>query len=90
MQTVNDKSRKINFDELATMKELIEYVLRFGILNKQQIALIETKITEVELKKDEYFSEAGKLVSIKGRTFVAPFPLQRKALNCYASLPRKT
>jgi CRP-like cAMP-binding protein len=43
------------------MKELIEYVLQFGNLNKHQIDLIETKITEVELQKDEYFSEAGKI-----------------------------
>src|SRR5690554_2651855 len=42
------------------MEELIEYVLQFGILNKQQINLLKTKITEVELQKDEYFSEAGK------------------------------
>lgn len=40
------------------MKELIEYILQFGNLNKQQIELIESKMTWVELKKDSYFSEA--------------------------------
>lgn len=43
------------------MKEFIEYVLQFGNLNKQQIDLILSKATELELKKDEYFSEAGKV-----------------------------
>ena len=42
------------------MKELIKYILQFGILNSQQIKLIEKKVTELELRKDEYFSEAGK------------------------------
>ena len=42
------------------MKKLIEYILQFGILNSQQIKLIEKKVTELELRKDEYFSEAGK------------------------------
>ncbi len=43
------------------MKELIEYILQFGSLNKQQIDLIISKSTETELRKDEYFSEAGKI-----------------------------
>ncbi|WP_317170089.1 Crp/Fnr family transcriptional regulator [Rhodocytophaga rosea] len=43
------------------MKQLIDYILQFGNLNKQQIALLESKITEVELLKDEYFSQAGKI-----------------------------
>lgn len=43
------------------MKELIEYILQFGNLNKQQIDLVEKKATEIELQKDEYFSEAGKI-----------------------------
>jgi len=43
------------------MKELIEYILQFGSLNPQQIALISSKATEVEIKKDAYFSEAGKI-----------------------------
>ena len=43
------------------MKELIEYILQFGNLNKQQIDFIQTKVREVELQKEEYFSEAGKI-----------------------------
>ncbi|MDO1451557.1 Crp/Fnr family transcriptional regulator [Rhodocytophaga aerolata] len=43
------------------MKELIDYILQFGTLNKQQIALVESKMREVELQKDEYFSQAGKI-----------------------------
>lgn len=43
------------------MKEFIEYILQFGNLNQQQTSLIEKKMTETELKKDEYFSEAGKI-----------------------------
>ena len=43
------------------MIELTEYILQFGNLNKQQIDLVERNITEIELKKDQYFSEAGKI-----------------------------
>jgi len=43
------------------MEELIAYILQFGNLNKQQIALISKKATETELLKDAYFSEAGKI-----------------------------
>ena len=43
------------------MEELIEYVLQFGNLNKQQVDLITSKVKEIELGKDEYFSEAGKI-----------------------------
>jgi CRP-like cAMP-binding protein len=42
------------------MKELLEYILQFGNLNQQQIDLISNKSTVLELRKDEYFSEAGK------------------------------
>ncbi|MBL4559379.1 MAG: Crp/Fnr family transcriptional regulator [Labilibaculum sp.] len=41
------------------MKELIEHILQFGNLNKQQIELILNKATETELRKDDYFAEAG-------------------------------
>lgn len=41
------------------MNELITYVLQFGNLNSQQIELVESKMTGIDLKKDEYFSEAG-------------------------------
>lgn len=43
------------------MKELIEYILQFGNLNEQQIHLIKNKGSEKELRKDDYFSEAGKI-----------------------------
>ncbi|RIV18668.1 Crp/Fnr family transcriptional regulator [Fibrisoma montanum] len=43
------------------MKELINYILQFGQLNQQQIDLITSKATELELRKDDYFSEAGKI-----------------------------
>jgi CRP-like cAMP-binding protein len=43
------------------MEEFIEYILQFGNLNKQQIDLITKKVTETTLRKDEYFSEAGKI-----------------------------
>jgi len=43
------------------MEQFIEYILQFGNLNKQQIDLITKKATETELRKGEYFSEAGKI-----------------------------
>lgn len=43
------------------MEELIAYIMQFGNLNKQQIDLIKSKATVRELRKDEYFSEAGKI-----------------------------
>jgi CRP-like cAMP-binding protein len=43
------------------MNEFIEYILRFGSLNQQQIELILSKATELELREGEYFSEAGKI-----------------------------
>lgn len=43
------------------MKELIDYFLQFGNLNQQQIELISKKAMELNLQKDEYFSEAGKI-----------------------------
>jgi CRP-like cAMP-binding protein len=42
------------------MKELIEYILQFGNLNKQQIELVIGSATELKILKDEYFSEAEK------------------------------
>lgn len=36
-------------------------MLQFGHLNEQQIKLIKTSVTEKELPKDAYFSEAGKI-----------------------------
>ncbi|WP_423148067.1 Crp/Fnr family transcriptional regulator [Rubrolithibacter danxiaensis] len=43
------------------MKELIEHILQFGNLNEQQIDHIKSKAVELELRKDDYFSEAGKI-----------------------------
>lgn len=43
------------------MEEMIDYFLQFGNLNKQQIDLITGKGRKLELKKDDYFSEAGKI-----------------------------
>jgi CRP-like cAMP-binding protein len=43
------------------MKEFINYILQFGTLNQHQIDLILKKATELELKKENYFSEAGKI-----------------------------
>lgn len=42
------------------MKEFIDYILQFGSLNKQQIELITKKSKEIEIRKEEYFAEAGK------------------------------
>lgn len=46
---------------LCAMENLIEYILQFGNLNKQQIELIKSKAIEIEVRKDEYLSEAGKI-----------------------------
>jgi len=43
------------------MDALINYLLQFGNLNKTQIALIESKVTEKNIKKDAYYLEAGKI-----------------------------
>ncbi|MDR3025018.1 Crp/Fnr family transcriptional regulator [Chryseobacterium sp.] len=43
------------------MKEMIDFLLQFGNLNTQQIDLIASKAEELDLQKDEYFSEAGKV-----------------------------
>lgn len=43
------------------MKELIEYILQFGNLNKQQLDLVISKASTLDLQKDEYFSEAGRI-----------------------------
>lgn len=45
----------------CSMKELFDFILRFGSLNQQQMDLIASKTTELQLSKDEYFSEAGKI-----------------------------
>ena len=47
--------------QLATMEILINYLLQFGHLNQQQIDLVQRNAKEIHLKKDNYFSEAGKI-----------------------------
>ena len=44
------------------MEKFIEYILQFGNLNKQQTDLITSKATVLELRKDDYYWEAGKTV----------------------------
>jgi CRP-like cAMP-binding protein len=44
------------------MEKLIDYILLFGHLNKQQIDLIKSKASEIELHKDDHYWEAGKTV----------------------------
>jgi CRP-like cAMP-binding protein len=43
------------------MENLINYLLQFGQLNQQQIDLIKSKANIIELKKEDYFSEAGRI-----------------------------
>lgn len=59
------------------MEQLIEYILQFGNLNKQQIYLINSKVKAIELREDEYFSEAGKIPLQVG------FVLEGVGRGCY-------
>lgn len=43
------------------MEQLINYLLQFGHLNPQQIALIESKAVLETTPKDAYYHEAGKI-----------------------------
>jgi CRP-like cAMP-binding protein len=43
------------------MEALINYLLQYGQLNQQQIDLIKSKGLLKELRKDEYYAEAGKI-----------------------------
>jgi len=43
------------------MKQLVEYILQFGNLNQQQLDLILSRAKEIEIGKDAYFAEAGKI-----------------------------
>ncbi|UOB17446.1 Crp/Fnr family transcriptional regulator [Abyssalbus ytuae] len=43
------------------MEKLISYILQFRHLNSQQIQLVKENVSTLELAKDEYFSEAGKI-----------------------------
>ena len=59
------------------MKELLAYILKFGNLNQQQIELISGKATEMEIRKDEYYLEAGKIARQFG------FIIEGVARVCY-------
>lgn len=48
------------------MKALINYLLEFGNLNEQQIDFIVSKSSELTLRKEDYFSEAGKIAKQVG------------------------
>lgn len=43
------------------MEALINYLLQFSNLNQQQIDLIKRKVVFKEIRKDDYFHEAGKI-----------------------------
>ncbi|MDF2478633.1 MAG: cyclic nucleotide-binding protein [Sphingobacterium sp.] len=43
------------------MEELINFILQFGDLNKQQIDFLQSKVETLEFKKHDYLSEAGQV-----------------------------
>ncbi|RZJ69235.1 Crp/Fnr family transcriptional regulator [Flavobacterium sp.] len=45
------------------MEQFIDHILQFGNLNKQQIALVESKATTLELREGDFYWEAGKTVN---------------------------
>ncbi|MCO6147777.1 Crp/Fnr family transcriptional regulator [Flavobacterium sp. NRK1] len=51
---------------LYIMEELINKLLQFGNLNQQQIDLIKSRAHAIEIKKGEYYSEAGKIAKQVG------------------------
>jgi len=46
---------------LYVMEAMINLILQFGDLNKQQIDFLLSKVEMLEFKKDDYLSEAGKV-----------------------------
>lgn len=46
---------------LQVMEALINLILQFGHLNKQQIEFLLSKVQTLDFKKDDYLSEAGKV-----------------------------
>src|SRR5690606_21976401 len=44
------------------MEKFIAYVLQFGHLNTSQVDLIKSKATEIVIRKEDYYWEAGKIV----------------------------
>jgi CRP-like cAMP-binding protein len=61
------------------MDKLIEYILQFGNLNSQQLALITSSGTEILLQKDEYFSKLGRIPKQVG------FIVEGVVRGCYYS-----
>lgn len=43
------------------MEDLIKYLLKFGLLDKSQCALIQSKAHFKKVEKGDYFAEAGKI-----------------------------
>jgi len=61
---LNEFDHKIpNF---VIMDEFINYILQFGDLNKQQLTFITGRAKKLELPKEDYFSEAGKIPKYVG------------------------
>lgn len=48
------------------MEAMINLILQFGDLNKQQIDFLPSKVEMLEFKKDDYLSEAGKVPPLCG------------------------
>jgi len=55
-----DKNRIEPLHYIYPMEELINYLMRYGQLNAQQIDLIKSKARDLTVQKGTYFSEAGK------------------------------
>src|SRR5690606_27486414 len=55
------------------MKDFIKYIEQFAPLNAQQIEIIESKGTEIELKKEGYFIEERKVLKHVGFVFECIF-----------------
>lgn len=43
------------------MEKLVQYILKFGSLSKQEVELVLNKGKTLQINKDDYFSEAGKI-----------------------------
>lgn len=57
----NGKFPYILLPTFVFMEKLIKYLLQHGQLNQQQLDLIFEKATVLDIKKDGYFSEAGRI-----------------------------
>lgn len=62
----NGKKHFHNPYYLYVMEELINKLLQFGNLNQQQIDLVKSRAHEIQVKKGEYYSEAGKIAKQVG------------------------